>query len=443
MHAHLLIAFVMTLAQFTLSCALGGMCGYVLSGLLNYNRSLAQLMIRFLGIGYWAPLYLYAALPLWPVRPTLEPQEGLAIIFWPAWVTAIATIPAVSLCSLYQSLLVRTQSGLLRTSALKAAKVNIVIYTSLVVVLSQLWITTFGWLSFLGSSVVGSAGATLGILIVALLVYILIRRFFPNFSELARNHAKVFETQLSNNAWSIAFGGISVLISIIFFWYLLATTFPNYNWHNVGLFDLVKIAFAWVTAAGDARIAETNIWIHFLVSLLELGAGLLGTIAIWLLISSLELTNASSRKFKIQASYFTWLFPLAAIGILSDLGVLTGSLQTSAVITSLTLFPFVRLYQGFADKKIIVRVLFALEDALPFGFVGLFFGETMSAVAGLGFVITTERASFHVAEAIGAAFLMYIIFVILSALLRSIAIEMLVEKHGSVTNLNVNPQKLD
>jgi hypothetical protein len=73
------------------------------------------------------------------------------------------------------------------------------------------------------------------------------------------------------------------------------------------------------------------------------------------------------------------------------------------VAASLSFFPFVQALWGLRNQPIKVQLLLAADDALPFAFVGMLFGETMNAVAGLGFMLsTTQRLSESLAVSVAA-----------------------------------------
>jgi ABC-type nitrate/sulfonate/bicarbonate transport system permease component len=109
---------------------------------------------------------------------------------------------------------------------------------------------------------------------------------------------------------------------------------------------------------------------------------------------------------------FTFLLPLH-----STIGVW----QTRVVVAFFTFYPFFQSWCAFRNQGRTFRILLALDDALPFAFVGMIYGEGLAATAGLSFTMIVN-GHYHQWDKALAAFLITAgLFVCLSSCLRWIA----------------------
>ena len=87
-------------------------------------------------------------------------------------------------------------------------------------------------------------------------------------------------------------------------------------------------------------------------------------------------------------------------------------------ITCFTTFPFVQALWSYRNLRLPLRVLVAIEEALPYAFIGMVFAEAYAATAGLGFLMIVLRAEQHIAEAIATAFITFGLLAAISFLFR-------------------------
>jgi ABC-type nitrate/sulfonate/bicarbonate transport system permease component len=115
----------------------------------------------------------------------------------------------------------------------------------------------------------------------------------------------------------------------------------------------------------------------------------------------------------------TGVVPIAlSVLFLIWFGILTSG-QTVAGVALLTCFPFLQVLWGLRDRPLLCRILLAIDDALPFGFVAMLFGEAMSSVAGLGFLMMSMHTDERLTdEGLAAAILTVALLIILSGTLR-------------------------
>ena len=70
------------------------------------------------------------------------------------------------------------------------------------------------------------------------------------------------------------------------------------------------------------------------------------------------------------------------------------------------------------SKFLLNRLLTAIDEAMPYAFVGMVFAQAMAATAGLGFLMIIAGSQLYMAEAIAISFLTFGLMTIISCSLR-------------------------
>ena len=155
------------------------------------------------------------------------------------------------------------------------------------------------------------------------------------------------------------------------------------------------------------------------ISLLEISVGLVlsGVVALIAVRGLSSIAIFRARAFQLLP--LTYLIPIALPLFLIHFVGFIGSGQTTVGIASLSFFPMVQALWGLRDRPVLFRILLAVDEALPYAFVAMFFGEAMSSIVGWGFFSLGSRYSIgHIAEGIAAALLSAALLIILSFALR-------------------------
>jgi ABC-type nitrate/sulfonate/bicarbonate transport system permease component len=106
-----------------------------------------------------------------------------------------------------------------------------------------------------------------------------------------------------------------------------------------------------------------------------------------------------------------------------------------AVIVAATSFSsFAEIFWGFRGAPLVPRILLAVDNALPYAFVGMLFGELWAATSGLGFFTIVARAAGNRTEALASALITLGLMVSVSFVLK-LSIKWLLSSEPKLTQI--------
>ena len=175
------------------------------------------------------------------------------------------------------------------------------------------------------------------------------------------------------------------------------------------------------------------------MSLLEIFGGIILSGGAALVVSKTLTGSESSRRLAGSFLPLTYIVMAMLPLFLLNWAVLVGYWHTLALVTCLTFFPFMHVFWGLREYPLVCRLLLAADEALPFGFVAMLFGESMNAVAGLGFFTVVARTSLKVDQAIASSMITLVLFILLSAILRGLAKRLYFPPALAVSNSMTQP----
>lgn len=121
----------------------------------------------------------------------------------------------------------------------------------------------------------------------------------------------------------------------------------------------------------------------------------------------------------------SWLFALThilpivlAVRLIIWIGV--GLSLKVVIVAAASFYPFAETLWGLRTAPRTTRVLMALDNALPYAFVGMLFGEAYAATAGVGFFMVMARATGYRTEALASSLITLALMIPLSFILRFI-----------------------
>jgi hypothetical protein len=122
----------------------------------------------------------------------------------------------------------------------------------------------------------------------------------------------------------------------------------------------------------------------------------------------------------IRSSWFfamTHTVPVVlAISFMPWIGI--GHWLRATIVAAVSFLPFVQSLWGLRDQPLASRILLALDNALPYAFVGMLFGQLWASTAGLGFFIVVSRAQGNRTEPVATSLIAFGLMVVVSLLLR-------------------------
>jgi ABC-type nitrate/sulfonate/bicarbonate transport system permease component len=376
------------LTQTVVLGCLGALIGSQVGALIYRSRALTQATLPLLRIGYWLPLFVGWALPVWALSEESLPMTVSVVI-------GIGLV-TVSLAACYYYLTARlTLTFTLQENRLFFVRATL-LQSLLVSLVSQVWLRPYGWNWFLLSEPGGVAVGytTLALILIVIAVFQFVTKF--SFTKTTENCRAAMSNEFKNiNSKSLL---LSALLILLFFvvWQLAAALDRKGN----------------IVAP-----LEPMIWINLGISLFELILGVSLSVSISVLTTRTMSTNPFFRE-----SAFQWLPFTAVTSLLSPLLIIYWVPQfavpwaTITSVASMSYFSIVQILWGLGKQPLKCRLLLAMYEAMPFAFLGLLFGETMAATAGLGFFVTiASNIGRPVVERLAGAMVIVILFVFLSA----------------------------
>lgn len=404
-------AFGVILSQIAFSSLIGGTIGLGLGALISQSSWVAQLTVRFLRIGLWVPfLVLWAIPPLW--------SNAIAPFYLAVGCTAVV------LFTCYHFLTLRIVLGLRWKQTLLLLGKFIILQALLFSLLFSQVLSEFGWIWLFIQRRLSLDVIYSFFILLMLFIFLLDRVFQSDFDKTANTRAKALFKELASASPSSLWGAMLLVIIFLIFWQFFSSTSLGRDLPLATPLDVLQAGYRLLASGTDKQYAPGEpIWRNtdIVVSVLEVIIGLtLGGCAA-LLVSNRMSVRDTLRSFMLPLIPLTFAVPIFVPAILPLFGVNRlglVSLSTILGVGLLTFFPFIQVLWGMRNHPFPFRVLLATDDALPFAFVGMLFGELSGAAAGLAFFIAGARSVNWFNEAMAASLITICLFIILSSTLR-------------------------
>ena len=412
--------FGLMLLQVAFACLIGGSIGVLAGRLILTSSWLTQATLRFLRLGQWLPFFVFWALSIWGFKKG-ELTDA------PFWIVVtvmgiIAAFPTVTLSAIYYFLSARSTLGLKGREARPQVVRAIILQALLICLLWQIWLQPYGWNWFAFPVVESAAEGYAALVILMAFIFLVDLLFGANFNSTAELRGTILARELAGRSWSSFLGAILLAAGCVALWQLFSE--PLKGLLLISLPVEVLGAGYRLLISGTAIIHQGGtVWGDMGFSLIKILGGILlaGSAALVVakcLSSSRTVGNWSFRLLPLTyaAPIVAWLFlfhwrvPVTGPFIIAWHGV--------AAIACLGFFPFVHVLWGLRDRPLLHRLLLALDEALPFAFLAMLFGEAYAATDGLGFFIVVARAKYSMAEAVAGSLLALALLVGLSSTLR-------------------------
>jgi ABC-type nitrate/sulfonate/bicarbonate transport system permease component len=396
---------------FGLSCFPGAIIGAGIGRLISRNSKLASGSLHVLRIGQWAPFLLWWVLTsVLSIVPTERP--GRNFVVW------TMSIPAVALGSCYHILCMRYLAGQDWQRSI-CETVGLAIHRSLLIsIVLSLTVWMDNWVVFPGNDNV--LRHYVAVAVLALFLFVVNWIYRSGIEQSATLHREIILADLSRrndgSTWTAAF----IVLFFVAIWHLFSL---------IGNFSVspVRVFNAAVTLFSDAAI-----WRDMRISLLEIFAGLVFSVVIALIVSAPLLTHVRLRTWLLPILSLTFVIPILVLpagqGWLMYRGLFRWTATcvaclflTTTGVAVLSFFPVMQTVWALREKPILCRILFATEQALPYGFTAMLYGEMMSATAGLGFTVVGATATNQIEKAFAGFVITLSLLFGLSSTLRLLA----------------------
>jgi ABC-type nitrate/sulfonate/bicarbonate transport system permease component len=225
--------------------------------------------------------------------------------------------------------------------------------------------------------------------------------------------------QLREADWTSRLGAAILWALCFTLWYRLFVLLRDI-FAIAPLREVTRAAHRLLTTGYVTASTQEPLWRDVAVSSQELAEGLLltgiaGIIVVKLLQFSADSTFRSSSFFAA-----THTVPVL-LAILSIAWIGVGHWFRATIVAAVSLLPFVQSLWGLRDQALFSRILLALDNALPYAFVGMLFAQLFASTAGLGFLIVVMRAEGNRTKALATSLITFGLLVVVSLALRLVA----------------------
>jgi ABC-type nitrate/sulfonate/bicarbonate transport system permease component len=404
------------LVQIVLVSAVGGGIGATLGELILRSRWITESAIKFLRLGIWLPFLAAWASPAWVIMQRTgdlaAPDQTVLILD-----VAILIIPTTLFAACYHHLTARYTLELSRRSAALGVIRSVLLHASFYVFLAQLWLYEKGWYWFEHTSSTWWARATATIVLLAPFLLITVWGSSSRFEKTSRMKSVASFRQIRASNWK-SFIGAGMLWMLCFALWSAFNDLLRTIFMIAPLREVISAGYRLLTTGSMIAKRESTLWWDIAVSSCEIGEGLLltGLLAL-ILVRVVETANSRVR--------LSWVFSLThivpivlAVRLVFWIGV--GQWLKVIIVAASSLYPIAETLWGLRTAPRSTRVLMALDNALPYAFFGMLFGEAYAATAGVGFFVVIARSSGYRTEALAAALITLALMIVVSFILRLI-----------------------
>jgi ABC-type nitrate/sulfonate/bicarbonate transport system permease component len=294
---------------------------------------------------------------------------------------------------------------------------SVLLHASFYVFLAQLWLYEKGWYWFEHTPSTWWARATATIILLAPFLLIVIWGSSSRFEKTSRMKSLAALRQIQASNW-MSFIGAGILWMLCFAVWNALNDLLRAIFMIAPLSEVISAGYRLLTTGSIIAKRESTLWWDIAVSSCEIGEGLLlsGVFAFILV----KVVEAARSKLGMS-----WIFALThiifivlAVRLIILIGV--GHWLKVIIVAAASFYPFAEALWGLRTTPRITRVLIALDNALPYAFVGMLFAEAYAATAGVGFFVIVARATGYRTEALAASMIALSLMIAVSFILRFI-----------------------
>lgn len=399
-----------------LAATIGGGMGLGLAKLIQRSDGLAVSVVRLLRLGQWLPFFVLWGLPSW--KPGNSQGANVAALET-LFLGTIVVVPMIFLSSCYFTLSsIISTSGAVRNTGFKTAKL-VFLHSLLVCLLWQMWIPSSGWpwywfaltpSPFIGVAVLFLLGA------VVWLLNTCARVSWPHDLDIKKS---LIHWQSKHFTAKSFVGATLIVIASVLFWQLFKDGLREYLLLAPPSEVLAALYRLLVTGSTAFPQAGATIWRDLNVSLLEVTAGL--ALAGLIGVAFTKMLDTSERANQVLYRIAS-LAEVAPIGLWMILFVTIPGFITfwskATLVGCLAFYPLISTLRCFKDYPATCRWLLALEQSMPFAFVGMIFGEMFGGTVGLSFVVAVAHATLRLTDAAAVSLLEFGLLAMISCGIR-------------------------
>ena len=409
-----LSGFADVLLQVAIVSLVGGLIGVGAGFFILYSPWLAQGALRFLRIGLWIPFIGYAAVPFYPLYYSYQSP------FTTSLTVLIVNLTAVTLYTCYHFLATRLLLVLEWWKALAFVAREAILQALFIGLISDLWLRNWDWLLF---PLQGGPAAGYAVLVVLVLFLFVVNLIFrSNFKRTARVRGTILVKEMAGRNWHSLFSAFSLAVICVGMWQLLSISVFHFLASSPR--QVLEAGYRLlITGTAAVNMGGKTMWSDIEFSLLRISLGMLASGFMALVVAKICSAEVRIRPALFSLLPLTYITPMVLWLFLFLLppGWKPFAWHTTVAVAALTFFPFVHILWALGEQKLLCRLLLAVDESLPYAFVGMVFGENYNAISGLGFFIAVASVTGATAEAFAAFLVTLALLVGLSCILRSVA----------------------
>ncbi len=389
---------------------LGGGLGVALGKLIAFNDLLSRSSIRILRVGRWLAFFIFWALPIWRATNT---RNDSPIVTWLTTITigVIAAGPTVLLGACYYYLSYRALLKIGNRRILLQVARSIFLLALLICLLFLLFFNNgWPWQWYVHPAEASTNSVAAFILVLALVI---LTNVIPQQSLAPDINSpnSILTNQFDLVDWQSRAGTGLISIAGVVFWQLWNQTLQE----ALLITPPAEVARAIqeLLVTGSNAFGETQrlLWSDINVSVVEIVGGIL----VAGMAACLSIKILGERYIKIV--YLSAVAPITLpFQVLFWVGV--GVWQKVLTIALFLVFPMAVALWSYRREGLPRRFLLAIEEGLPYAFIGMVFAEAFVGTAGLGFTILVTGFTGHIAEAMATSFITFGLLAITSTVLR-------------------------
>jgi ABC-type nitrate/sulfonate/bicarbonate transport system permease component len=339
----------------------------------------------------WIPFILFWALPLWTPR-----EVGIWLGFFSV---ALATIFAVALYHLHYYLL-GCHAGVGDDERASWDMKGILPQALLFAMFSQLWLEPYGLRWYLSSE-----RAYVASIAVVLLIVFIERLVRTNAPELCRTRTRALLIELRSYSSTRLLGCILITICALGVWQLLSLS-PLEEIFSSPVMVLLVLT---------DLLREEVFWQDLSVSVLEIIGALLVaagcTVICYRVLPSRRIVKGWGLLLFARWELVVFVLSVAVVSWSGEVNYWRRILSIGLVVT----YPMLETLWEVKEQPVSVRLMLAIDSALPYAVVLMLFSEALASTGGLGFsIVLSHTRKDTLAEGIAMAVVILILLATLS-----------------------------
>lgn len=211
----------------------------------------------------------------------------------------------------------------------------------------------------------------------------------------------------------------------------LIVTALGVSWQLLSALGYFRVSLSGIVSAIPTLFSTSDILNDISASLLEILAGCAVSGLLVLIISPFISRSEPFHKWALPLFSLTFAIPMMLLpawhGWVLSIGRQSNYVKwpnylvwEATCVATLSFFPLMQILWTLSTERLATKLLLAVEQALPYGFAAILYGEMMSATSGLGFAVVVATATLQLEKGFAIFFITLSLLLVLTTTLRFI-----------------------